>query len=686
MSRSILAKVHQAEPTSTPAPIATPVVEAVAYEPGAIIRSGNMNALAESFDPDAALEQIEILSGPPFNGRRAGSTGGLAAGDYLAEQFAALGLQPAGDNGTFFQSFPISYTNLSAVPNLTLTLPDSTIDDSYRLHQDYAPVVQDYVGEGRGSGDLVWMNQCSHEDFGLLNVEDKIVLCQPEPDRSSYLQANRDAVEHGAGGLLYVTDPEQRPPDMGNRFTLPWIPDPIPALRVYPRLVDDLFQGSGTTITDTLLLDEPMPLAVKVDIEIETLGHHACPAATDIGGCTGRNVLAVLPGRDLDYAHEVVIIGAHYDHLGDAPAEGNERTTWPGANDDASGTAVLLEIARNWQEQGYVPRRTVMFAAWDAEELGLLGSIHYVENPSYPPEDVVAMLQMDMVGSGGDVLFVDGPDELAARVAGAADGIEYPLQQIQMGRSDHVPFLNAGIPAALLIWLDENGQTPSHYHRPADTPDVIDLDKLETVGELAALTTLNLAENEPAILALLEERAAALTAADRSGFLATSTAAQQTVDGHWFDDLSAHNPITVTINTNDLQLQGSLATANTTIQATYPAGEGLQTVNGSLEAQFERTSGGWRWAGPHLEQVSDAGVTVSYPGGIEDDLGNLPAAIRGQYDPIAKALGLQSGAPISLQLFPDAPSLRSGTALFWPEEQPKLGRSRVGSNCLYERH
>ena len=421
--------VDQAPEEEPPHVVATPQVAQVVYTPGAAVRSGDMAALAQSFAVDRAFEQIEILSGAPYNGRRAGSAGGLAAGEYLAGQFRAFGLQPAGDDGTFFQSFPISYTNLAAAPQFTVTLPGGETAGSYALYEDYAPIIRDFVGDGRGRGDVVWMNRCTHDDFGQLNAAGKIALCRLDDDRAALQEASRSAVEHGAAGLLLATDPAQRPADMGGNFTHSWIPEPIPALRVYPRLVDDLFLGSGTTISDSLLLDAPLPLATQVDLGVQTLGREVCPPLTPAGGCSGRNVLAVLPGRDPQFAHEVLILGAHYDHLGDSPIpaqSGTARTVWAGANDNASGTAVLLEIARGWQEAGYVPRRTVLFAAWDAEELGLLGSIHYVRHPQYLPQDVVAMLQLDMVGAGGDILNVSGSDDLIAQLQTVAGDMDVP--------------------------------------------------------------------------------------------------------------------------------------------------------------------------------------------------------------------------------------------------------------------
>ena len=144
--------------------------------------------------------------------------------------------------------------------------------------------------------------------------------------------------------------------------------------------------AAAPTITEALRVEQPMLLARQVEMTVDTLGYDVCPGA----GCLARNVLGVLPGRDPEFADEVVVISAHYDHLGQSP----DGTVWDGANDDASGVAAMLEIARNWQEQGYVPRRTVLFAAWDAEEIGLLGASHFVQRPQYPLENIVGVIQI----------------------------------------------------------------------------------------------------------------------------------------------------------------------------------------------------------------------------------------------------------------------------------------------------
>jgi Zn-dependent M28 family amino/carboxypeptidase len=405
-------------------------------------------------------------------------------------------------------------------------------------------------------------------------------------------------------------------------------------------------------------------------MEVQTMGPELCAA----GGCQARNVLGVLPGRDAAYADQVVILGAHYDHLGQTP----DGTVWAGANDNASGVAVLLEIARTWHEQGYVPRHTVLFAAWDAEEEGLLGSIHYVQHPRYPLEDTAAMIQLDMVGAGGDTLWIDGGGvaggELSERLQSAAEALGVGTELTDFGRSDHVPFLRSGVPAGLLIWCFDDARTTCNnmgspqYHRPQDTAAIIEPDKLEAVGQIVGITLLGLTEGEPAIHSLLEQRAVAVEQGDLAAFLGSSVPEQEAVDRLWFDAAQALAPAEVEMRASDVRIQGRAAAARVHITLRSSPGvvdgEGWAQT-GTLAARFEYNGEGWRWAGPDLvwEEEED-GFAVAYPRGAGrgDRLESLGQFAADAYADMATRLGLPTTPDAAILVFPDAESLRTSTA------------------------
>ncbi|MDH5508554.1 MAG: M28 family metallopeptidase, partial [Anaerolineae bacterium] len=660
----------------SPSPIATPVTQPVIRQPGPLVAAGDLSALASAFEVDSAMDHINTLASPRYAGRYVGSPGGFAAGDYIAQQFAEYGLQPAGDNGTFYQSFPIPYTKLSQIPTLAVISPDGVQQTVYTLHQDFSVIVNSYLGTGLAEGEVVWANNCDASDFYGLDVVGKILLCR----NGSSVNAGRNAVEHGASGLLLLINSPTFPFDFGSTYQDNWVPSTIPALRVSSKVAESILRGSGKQVSDLSITFSSFELNTRVRIEVSASTIDACPDQI----CQGRNILGVMPGSDPLYAGDVLIIGGHYDHLGDTP---DQSLLWAGANDNASGIAVLLEIARVWQAQGYVPRRTVLFAAWDAEELGLIGSTYYVANPVYPLTSTLGMLQLDMVGAGGDTLNIDGIAGLEQQVSSAAESLGIPFELTNFGRSDHVPFLQAGVPASLLIWYTDDDALPE-YHRPIDTPSTIDPDKLMQVGQVAAITLLSMADGEPQLDDMLYRRAQAVLQSDLTSFLQTSAPGQEGFDRLWFEDILTFSPISIDIQASAVNVNGHNATALVDFTLEYPnpaPSEESQdppnpttTKTFSLEAKFIRTESGWLWAGPNLSpppELSPPDGTLpsppsrslrfdvySHPQVFEDitGLGELAAA---RYRTFAKLLGLPEDPHAALYLYPSSEALRADTLL-----------------------
>ena len=637
------------------------------YNPGPISASGDMLSLTYAFDLEDALTIIGDLAGPTFSGRYAGTAGGIAAGDYIAEKYESFGLQPAGDDWTYYQEFPVQINQLADIPTLVIKTSENTRRRA-SLYQDFSPITSRYVGSGSTQGEIFWANQCTPDILQSFNLVGKVILCQGIVSTEDILNTGRMALEYGAVGLLLITDPETRPADFATKYYLPWVPRTIPAFRVFPGIIDEILSGTNFTMEDVKASLPPMQLKTSANLELETLGTSACPR----DGCTARNVLGVIPGRDPAYSHEVILIGGHYDHMGASP----DGTIWFGADDNASGVAALLEIARSWQEEGYVPRRTVVFAAWDAEELGLLGSIHYVQNPVYPLEETVAMVQLDMVGAGAEMLNISGEERFKSQILSTAEFLGVEAVDSDMGNSDHVPFWQTGVPASLIIWWDEN--TQSHVHRPNDTPGSINPDKFESASQVAELTLLNLAENEPAILEMLEQRSDALSRGDRSAFLATSLTDQLSIDAFWFDELQTMNPISVALTANDLQIFGDTARAMVQIDVEHETSDlegsendvSLRTAN--LDAKFVRGENGWLWSGPQLvEEAFDTdspSFRVFYPPEEEQnpEIGKLALE---KYEDICNKLGLSAETNNDLFLLPSSEALHANIALTLPPGQ-----------------
>ncbi|MGB2897232.1 MAG: M28 family peptidase [Anaerolineales bacterium] len=651
---------------------ATPVVTPVPYLPGDVAASGDLVAMAFTVDVDRAFQQIQILTGPPYLGRLAGSIEGWRTAEYIAGQFADVGLQPAGEDGGFFQPFPVPYEPLASLPKLEVYSNGDLLMD-FVLHEDYNVRSKNYSGEGSFEADVVWVNNCEQSDFNDVTVEDKIAFCWQVPE----VDADRNAIEHGAQGLLLLVDPAQRSLDFAYSRQESIVPHPIPTFLVAPNVAEVLLSGSGLSLQDISLAFRSRPLATSARLEVDQAGPEGCISL----GCEGRNVLGVLPGRDPAVAHEVVILSAHYDHMGQAP----DGTVWPGANDDASGVAALLEIARSWHEQGYVPRRTVLFAAWDGEELGLLGSRAYTQRPSYPLNQTRAVIQLDMIGGGGEVVQVDGWGGIEAQITAAADLIGLDAVVTEVGRSDHFPFLQVGVPANMIGWLDTEGQYRD-YHRPIDTPERIDLDKLDQSMKVTNLTLLGLVEGEPTIRELLAQRAAALMESDLGRFLATSHPDQRDQDQYWFDDAQRLNPLEFDLDIESILIQGDRADTIVKMRFLY-APDGDSSENGILLANLAvrilRTADGWRWAGSDMmpvdiypgadatsSRLAGVNLNVSIPEGEEIDIADLLQRPMSYMQDTGRQLGLALPQDLSIELYRNSSELALSTL-------PSLGRNRA---------
>ena len=198
-----------------------------------------------------------------------------------------------------------------------------------------------------------------------------------------------------------------------------------------------------------------------------------------------RNILAILPGKHPKLRDEIVAIGAHYDHVG----YGQGKSRGPihnGADDNASGTATVLELARYFSKPRNTPDRSLMFCFWDSEEQGLIGSKYWVEQPTVELSRIVFKINIDMIGRlEGETLEIQGHRsgngiKEPLNSANAKLGIELDYVFKMPANSDHWPFINKGIPGFML----HTGLHPE-YHKPSDDSDTIDVQGLEQVGQLA---------------------------------------------------------------------------------------------------------------------------------------------------------------------------------------------------------
>ena len=463
--------------------------------------------------PDAVLQHIKFLSSDEMKGRSNGSPELETAGNYIAQQFKAVGLQPGGTSKDWFQPFPllagltigsenklsmsgkgrtvtlalgVSYYPLAAPSN------DDPAKPSSELHA--LPVV--FAGYGLTVPGL-------YDDYGRIDVSGKAVLIfshEPqERDANSRLNGTRPmpqttlaakaslARNRGAKILIVVGDPSHNVDDApyGLFGSDPDAEDlGIPVLRARREQMQPLLDAWQLDATARQIDGDLMPRSRDLpDGKVEYVEHIAKNRRTV------RNVIGVLPGSDPARAKEAIVIGAHYDHvgLGGRLSVSPERTgeIHNGADDNASGTASIIEIARAAMTERERLPRTLVFVAFAGEERGLLGSAQYVRAPAMPIAQTVAMLNLDMVGRSRGAVDVSGldngtlTDELMA-AARATTGLDIKQAGPGAGRSDDSSFLDARVPAVNFF----TGFHPD-YHRPTDDWDKIDKPGTARVAELA---------------------------------------------------------------------------------------------------------------------------------------------------------------------------------------------------------
>lgn len=455
-----------------------------------------------------------FLASEKLNGRSIDTPGIALAGDYIAAEFARLGLQPGGDNGSYLQPFEVA-TGVKVTQPTSLTLGNQA---PLRMDQDWTPlgfsaskkIEAAVVFAGYG----ITIKEYGYDDYRDIDAKGKIVIVlryEPPPKHAnspfrkypnnSVHAALRskasNARDHGAVGMILVDlhHQDNAKPELISTRNSSWRGGTsLVAAHVSRASIEKWLETYGVSLTE---------LRDKID-------HEGKPASMEVRAGKAllevnleeirqrtKNVVAILAGSDPHLKSESVVIGAHYDHIGfgqygtrNSSAEGQVH---PGADDNASGTAVLLELARRLTESDIKPLRTIVFAAFSAEELGLFGSRYYVNHPAVPLSSTKAMINLDMVGRLRDdrviVFGTRSAQELSDIVKSAAKQLGLQISDSDgIGQSDHMSFYSKKVPM-----LHFFTGVHSDYHAPGDTWDKLNLQGMATISELVLSTVWSIA-------------------------------------------------------------------------------------------------------------------------------------------------------------------------------------------------
>jgi hypothetical protein len=475
-------------------------------------------AAAAAADPgirgDALLEHVKRLSSDELEGRGSGTPGEEKATCYVAERFQALGLLPMGEGGTFFQDV--------AMPGESQPGPGSRFevegrDVALAPGSDFLPLAASAAAAAEGdlffAGYGVRAPDLGYDDYAGADVAGKVVVVfrhlphggpweGPGPRRAHapFAAKLKVAEELGAVAIVVVNDPYHfggaggpSRSDGLQRGDIGAAPGRVPFLHLTLAAAERLFEAAFGAA--------PRELEAAIhegDVRPRSRqGSVRARVVADIAHRTlhGRNVCALLPAGAKDAVDEIVVVGGHHDHLGRGAAGSLARSAEErsaihnGADDNASGTAGVLEAARYLAERRDTLRRPVLFLTFTGEERGLLGSRHWVEHPTVPLDRIAAMLNMDMIGRlGGRDLFVGGVKTSPAfgpLVERLGADVGLPIVAGDGGRapSDNTSFYARGIPVLFFF-------TGLHadYHRPGDDWEKLDVEAMGKVALLAART------------------------------------------------------------------------------------------------------------------------------------------------------------------------------------------------------
>ncbi len=465
----------------------------LAQYPGARPVPDELKVGFDDIDVEQCRAWLEVIASDEFAGRQTGSEGHRKAAAFVAERFKEFGLQPIGDQGTYFQAVPL-----------------------FRLRRGGAgPLVQidDIVIEGEALQQMLTSGDVEAEAVAIV-AGDRSELKDPEILRGKvvFLNAHRSALK----APLYRQIREARPAAL---VLLKGTVSPMEP--VYPGRLAQIWNAK----TPTVVAEEDVYLKMLKALRIRSSYGGKAPkssfrmeesqqrvrvrATAEEEKIEAPNVIGMLEGSDEQLKSEYVICGSHLDHIG----VGRDGQINNGADDDGSGSTSLLAVARAFTKNPIRPKRSLIFIAVCGEEDGLLGSEYYVENPIVPLEDTICELQMDMVGRNEEkngekaeenvrTTHLVGTRKLSRDLHDLIQDvnrhIKFEFEYDEEGvwnRSDHYNFAKKGIPIAFVF-----SGFHADYHQPTDTVEKINFEKLANTAKLIYLTAFTAADRTKRIV------------------------------------------------------------------------------------------------------------------------------------------------------------------------------------------
>jgi hypothetical protein len=475
--------------------------------------AGWLSSALEQISEERMLADIRTLSGPTYAGRLTGSAQDEASATFVANRFSELRLNRSAALPPESRTNPLpqrEWKQTASVP--TRTIADTPLlelvspQQRLTLHggSQFLPILDSPSADIRGRVVFVGYGIVDPsqgiDDYAGQDVRDAIVLfLRGKPDSSitpvSHADKERLAKQHGAIGYLTATGPilsayERRRGVTGTPsayYSSTASEDQLPGAWISTETAEWILAQAASADATLRSLQEALNRPSSRSMRTDAVAEMQWTSHVQPG--TLFNVMSVIKGYAPNDG-DTVLVGAHRDHFGRQAG-----LLFAGADDNASGTAVLLEVARVLALAPAAPKRSVLFLSFSGEEQGLLGSRLYVKQPIVPLSNTIGMINVDHAGTGNGRLTVGvtGFDKTMAQRAGATAGLSEKVDVFgYFPGGDHVPFKEAGVPTVAVV----SGGVHPHFHQPSDTVETVDPEILRSVARYVLTLTWQLA-NQP---------------------------------------------------------------------------------------------------------------------------------------------------------------------------------------------
>jgi hypothetical protein len=466
----------------------TPLLVLILISTGFIIADQTDDAIAQGLStikPEEAYALCKTMALPKFAGRFTGHEGYTAAAKWAAGLFKKWGLKPISPETSYLQPYPSPYVIINA-SEMTLFPARGPKQIKLTPVRDFLPLF--FSGSGDLTTELVFCGWGIHapdlgyDDYAGVDVKGKYVLCfRGVPDAAGARFQKHDhhryrmqtAMEMGAAGLIYIYDEVGANPN--GDYTPGFMPGEISI-----QTADKVLKEKGITAADlrndlrTYLRPISFPMKSRLHFKVD---------ATPYPDGVGYNVAGYVEGSDKALRKEVIVIGGHFDHCGM-----HMGLLYPGADDNASGSATVMEMAEAFAKTKKKPKRSVVFVLFGGEEMGLQGSTYFSEHLPGMFDSMAGMFNFDMTGEGDGAWagYSADPPELKTVLNKAAEKIKIlrgarAMRGVGVRGSDFAPFYQIGVPVISI------GSTGPHlaYHQPGDTIYRINPEIMADIAKLA---------------------------------------------------------------------------------------------------------------------------------------------------------------------------------------------------------